>query len=153
MQHENHGFSQFITQPPDDFHHVGGVVNVQVIGRLIQQDVFRILCNDHGYVGALALAAGQFVNEPVLKFLQFHVGDGLFDDFLILSRNPIAAVGKATEGHQLPDCQFHLDVVALSQNGQPPGQIPALPFGHVLSLEIHRTVILCDQPGDHSHNR
>ena len=63
---------------------VGGVIDVQVVGGLVQKDKLGVLGDDHGDIGPLALAAGELVNEPVLKGLQLHVGDGLVDDALIL---------------------------------------------------------------------
>ena len=41
--------------PADDAHEVGCVVNIQIVGRFIQQDIFRVLCNDHGYIGTLQM--------------------------------------------------------------------------------------------------
>ena len=84
MEDQNHRLSQLIAEAADDFHHVGGVIDVQVVGGLVQKDELGVLGDDHGDIGPLALAAGELVNEPVLKGLQLHVGDGLVDDALIL---------------------------------------------------------------------
>ena len=118
MQHQQDGFSKLVAQSADDFHHVGGVIDVQIVGGLVQQDIFRVLGDDHGDIGPLALAAGQLVEKAVLKFLQLHILNGLVHFLVILRRQPSAGIGKTAEGHKLPDGELHLDIVGLGQDGQ-----------------------------------
>ena len=72
---------------------------------------------------------------------------------LILLRQAAAGVGEAAEGHQLPDRELHLDVVALGQDRQPLGQLLALPLDDVLAVEVHQAAVPGDQPGDDAHDR
>ena len=153
VEDQDHRLAQLIAQAADDLHHVGGMVDVQVVGGLIQQDIFRVLGDDHGDHGPLALAAGELVQEAVLKVLQFHVGDGLVDDGLVLLGDPAAGVREAAEGHQLPDGELHLDVVALGEDGQALGQLLALPLGNVPPGKVHQAAVPGDEPGQHPHHR
>ena len=89
MQHQDHCFSQLVTETADDFHHIGSMVDIQVIGRLVQKYILGVLGNDHGDHGPLPLASGKLVNEAVLEALQFHVGNGPVDDLLILQGDPV----------------------------------------------------------------
>lgn len=67
MQDKDHCFAQLIAQAADDAYEVSYMVNIQIVGRFIQQDIFSILCNDHGNIGTLPLTAGQFINELLQK--------------------------------------------------------------------------------------
>ena len=128
------------------------MVDVQVVGGLVQQDVLGVLGDDHGDHGPLALAAGQLVDELVLHLLQFHVGDGPVDDGLVLGGEAPAGVGEAAEGHQLPDGELHLDLIALGEDGQALGQLLALPLGDVPALKVHQPGVPGDEPGDDAHD-
>lgn len=90
MQHQNHRLPQLVAEAADDFHHVGGVVDIQIVGGLIQQHIFGVLGDDHGDHGPLPLAAGELVDEAILELLQFHVVNSSVDDLLILWGDPVA---------------------------------------------------------------
>ena len=152
MQHQNDRLAQFVAEAADGAHHVGGVVDVQVVGGLVQQDVFGVLRDDHGDQRTLALSARQLVDEAVLKTLQFHVGDGLVDEPFVLGGGAAAGVGEAPEGHQFPDGQLHLDVVGLGQDGQLFGQLAAFPAGNVFAAEVHEARVPGDEPRDDAHD-
>ena len=59
-------------------------MRIQGGDRLIKEDDLWLTGHCPGDAHPLKLAAGELVNEPVLKGLQLHVGDGLVDDALIL---------------------------------------------------------------------
>ena len=152
MQNKDHCFAQLIAQAADDAHEVGCVVNIQIVGRFIQQDILGVLRNDHGNIGTLPLTAGQFINELLLKIAQFHVGNGTVNDLVVLLGQPSAGVRKAAKRNQFPDRQFHLDIVGLGQDGEPLAQLPAFPARDLRPLKIHKTAVPCNQPGQHSHH-
>ena len=100
----------------------------------------------------MALAAGELVDEAILKFLQLHVGNGLVDDALILGGGATPGIGKAPKGDQLPDGELHLDAVGLGEDGQTLGKLLALPLGDVPTLKIHQAGVPGDEPGDDAHD-
>ena len=141
MEYQDHRLTKLVAEAAHGFHHVGGVVNIQVVGGLVKQHVLRVLGDHHGDVGPLALAAGELVDKTVLETAQLHVVHGLVDHGLVLFRQAAAGVGKTAEGHQLPDSELHLDVVALGQNCQPLGQLPVVPLADVLAAEVHHAAV------------
>ena len=153
VQHEDDRLAQIIAEAADDLHHVRGVVDVQVVGRLVQQHVFRVLRDDHGDERPLPLPAGKLVDEAVAEGVQLHVLDGPLDDGHVLPGHMVARIGEAPEGHQLLHGQFHLDVVGLGENGQPLGQFLALPAGNVLPLEVHQAAVAGDEAGKYVQHR
>ena len=79
MEDQNAVF-QLIAEAADDFHHVGGVIDVRFVGGLVR---------DKLGVWAVAMAShcwrwrgSSSMNRS--EGLQLHVGDGLVDDALIL---------------------------------------------------------------------
>ena len=152
MQNKDHRLAQLIAQAADDAHKVGCMVNIQIVGRFIQQDILGVLRNDHGNIGALPLTAGQFIDELLLKIAQFHVGDSAVNDLVVLLGQPSAGVRKAAKRNQFPDSQLHLDIVGLGQDGEPLAQLPAFPARDLRPLKIHNSAVPCDQAGQHSHH-
>ena len=47
MENQDYRLAQLVAQPPDGLHEIGGVVDVQVVGGLVQQDILGVLGNDH----------------------------------------------------------------------------------------------------------
>lgn len=47
VENQDYRLAQLVAQPPDDLHEIGGVVDVQVVGGLVQQDILGVLGNDH----------------------------------------------------------------------------------------------------------
>jgi len=47
VENQDYRLAQLVAQPPDGLHEIGGVVDVQVVGGLVQQDILGVLGNDH----------------------------------------------------------------------------------------------------------
>ncbi len=70
------------------------MAHVQVVERFVEQDVIGVLAQHHGDVGALALAAGQLVQVPVLqRGGEVEELDGAGDDVLVPLGDPSLRVG------------------------------------------------------------
>ena len=69
------------------------MINVQIVGGLVQQHIFRVLGDDHGDQGPLPLTAGQFIDEPVLNLLQLHVRHRPLHALPVLPRETAARIG------------------------------------------------------------
>ena len=95
------------------------MVDVKVVGGLIQQDIIGILSDHHRDHRPLPLPAGQFVDKLIGNRIQLHISQRLVDFFLIFWLQPALTVRKPAEADQLPNRQFHLDIVGLGENRQP----------------------------------
>ncbi len=69
MQHHHHGTSTLVVQSPHQLQHVHLVGQVEVGGRLIEQQQVGALGQRHGQPGALPLAAGELVEGAVGEVL------------------------------------------------------------------------------------
>ena len=75
MKHENHGFSELVAKPAHELHHLGGVIDVEVVGGFVKEHVLGVLREHHSNKGALALAARHFVDEAFSEAFELHVAD------------------------------------------------------------------------------
>ena len=67
------------TSLPQHFHDLHRVLHVQVVQRLVQQHVLRVLRHDHRDKRPLPLTAAELVQKLVLQITEVHVLNGLVD--------------------------------------------------------------------------
>ncbi len=148
VHHQHDGLSELIGQTPQQPHHFHGVLHVQVVERLVQQQVFRVLGQDHGDVGTLTLPAGELVYELVSHGCEVQLADGLVNVLKILNRWPPAAVRKAPECHEVTDREPHREVVFLPEDGHGLGEFLAGRRGDVQAGNGHSPGVHGLQPAN-----
>ena len=153
MQDDNDGAREFAGRALEHRHHFDAARDVQVVQGLVQQDVVRFLGEDHGDVGALALAARELVEIAVLQVLQVEEADVAVDDRLILGVQASLGVGKAPKTDQLAHGQARNEVVFLPQNRQGARQLGGLRRGHVEPADRDSALVDAEQAPDHGEQR
>ena len=73
-------------------------MHVEVVQRLIEQDVIGVLGEGHGDQRALALSAGEGVDVGMAQVGEVKVGEGAVDDVAVVRARAAAMVGEAGEG-------------------------------------------------------
>jgi 2-polyprenyl-6-methoxyphenol hydroxylase-like FAD-dependent oxidoreductase len=83
-------------------HHPHRVLQVEVVQRLVQQQVLGVLGEHHGHVGALPLAAGELVEVAALQMGQVEEVDRAADDEFVVDAQAPCGVREPSEADQLP---------------------------------------------------
>ena len=105
VQDDEDGFAVVVHRLSQVRHQVARVVHVEVVQRLIEQDVVGVLGEGHGDQRALALSAGEGVDVGVAQFTEVKVGERVFDDVVVVAARAAAVVGKAGKGAQSFDAR------------------------------------------------
>src|SRR5690606_18943288 len=94
------------------------VFHIQVIKWLIQKDIVRILCNNHGYKGSLTLSTAKLINIRIGKILQ--IGEcNCFLYFLpICCSQSSFTVWKTSKSNQVPNRKLHIHLIGLLKDGK-----------------------------------
>ena len=137
MQHDHHGLALVIRRAAQQLHHLGSMMHVDIVQRLVEQHVFGILAQHHRHIGPLPLPAGQGVNMPLGQWLEPQISDGLIDMPLVLGAQAPAGVRETAKGDQFPDSQAQRTLVVLAQNRQPLGQHIPRRAGDVHAIHQH----------------
>ena len=84
MQHHHNGHAHFPIQSAHQFQHFHLVADIQIGGRLVQDQDFRLLANRHGNPRPLPLAARQRAQCTPLQVLKAGQPQRFIDDPAIL---------------------------------------------------------------------
>lgn len=118
VQDDEDGFAVVIHRLAQVRHQVARVVHVEVVQRLIEQDVVGVLGEGHGNQRALALSAGEGVDVGVAQVGEVKVGEGAVDDVAVVRARAATVVGEAGEGQQLFDGEAAHEAGLLLQDGE-----------------------------------
>ena len=150
VQHHHHRLAELVDRTAEQGHRVGGVLHVEVVQRLVQEQVVGVLGQHHAEKGTLALPAGELVEVPVAEGPQVDPLQRLLGDAVALRRESPVAVGEATETHQVDHGQPGGDVVVLPQDRQLPRHLVGRGPEHVEVPDDHMTAV----GGEHAgHDR
>ncbi|OLT23670.1 hypothetical protein BJF81_09970 [Ornithinimicrobium sp. CNJ-824] len=137
MQHHHHRLAELVDRAAEQGHRVRRVLHVEVVQRLVQEQVVGVLRQHHAEEGTLALPAGKLVEVPVPEGPQVDPLQRLLGDAVTLRREPPLAVGEAPETHQVDHGQPGGHVVVLPQHGQLPGHLVGRRPEHVEVADDH----------------
>ena len=118
VQDDEDGFAVVVHRLSQVRHQVARVVHVEVVQRLIEQDVVGVLGEGHGDQRALALSAGEGVDVGMAQVGEVKVGEGAVDDVAVVRARAAAVVGKAGEGQQFFDGEAAHEAGLLLQDGE-----------------------------------
>ena len=149
VEHDDDGASQLVAGSTQLLHHLDRVLHVQVVQRLVQQDVVGVLGQHHGDIGALTLTAGELVEVPVLQLGEVEEVDGLGDVLLVLDVQATVRMRVASETDQLAHRQAGDEVVLLPQDGQFLGDLPGRGPEHVLASDGDGAGVRLLEASDH----
>ena len=132
MQHGQHRQAAIRLESPHGPQERDLVGEVHVQGRLVEQEQLRLLRERHRHQDTLALAAGQFVREPIREVNGVGVGEGALNRALVIggrSEQP-ARVRRATHLHQLRGPEAVRQFELLRQDRDPARQRIPRPIPH-----------------------
>ena len=127
--------------------------HVEIVQRLVQKDVFRVLGDDHGDERHLPLAAGQFVKIAVFERFESEIIECPVDLFFIFGIQASPRIGKTAERNQFADGQANVQVVGLTQDGQFFGQSPVVPVGKFGAVDHDFSFRFGQRAGDQREQR
>lgn len=111
-------------QASDQVQHLKLVTNIEVVGRLVENQKPRLLGERTSHHNPLAFAARQGTQMAANQPPQFEPVQGVFDnDFVSGTSGPAdtTPVRRPTQGHDLPDCKGKVTGLFLQDSGNPPG--------------------------------
>ncbi|MNS61548.1 hypothetical protein D3C72_945780 [compost metagenome] len=117
VDHQDYRAALLVAQAAQRAHDLHGVLHVEIVERLVEQQNVRLLGDRHGQEGHLALAAAQLIDVGKAQIVQRQKGDGRVDRLPVLRRQVTPAVGKAAEGDQLFHRQAQMKIGRLAQGG------------------------------------
>jgi hypothetical protein len=120
VHHEDDRAPELVRETAQHPHHLHGVPHVQVVERLVEQDVVGALAHHHRDVGALPLAAGELVEVAVGQGTELEPLERLLDQPAVLGGEPATGVREATERHELAHGEPDGHGVLLAEHRQPP---------------------------------
>lgn len=118
VQDDEDGFAVVVHRLSQVRHQVARVVHVEVVQRLIEQDVIGVLGEGHRDQRALSLSAGEGVDVGMAQVGEVKVGEGAVDDVAVVRARTAAMVGEAGEGQQLFDGEAAHEAGLLLQDGE-----------------------------------
>ncbi len=141
MQHGEDRQSALIAQAPDRAQQGDLVGQVQVQGRLVEQQQLRLLGKRHRHQQPLALAAGELLHRAIGQLGGIGVVEGALNRGLVLGRRAEEAPGvrRATHRHQLGDPKAARQLQLLRQHCHPSGKRLAAPGRHRKAVEANLT--------------
>lgn len=148
VQHRDQRTALLLVQPGAQVQDLDLVGDVEVRGRLVEQQQRRLLGQRHGDPDALALAAGQLVHRPVGEVGDPGGGHRLVDDPLVLAR-PLpqeALVGVAAPGDQFGDADPVRRDRRLRQQAEGAGDLAGGQVVDVPTVQQHRAGARAQHP-------
>lgn len=142
-----------VTQPSQRTHDVHGMLDIEVVERLIQQQALGLLGDGHGQERHLALPATEFLKVGVAQRLQFQERQGFVDNALVLCRERATAIGEAPEGDQFLDGEPQVEIRRLAQGGHALGVVTNGDVTHPATVEQDVATAGLHQPRDHHQQR
>ena len=118
VQDDHDGFTVVVHRLAQIRHQVARVVHIEVVQRLIEQDVVGVLGEGHGDQRALALSAREGVDVGVAQVGEIKVSEGAVDDVAVVCARAAAVVGEAGEGQQFFDGEAAHEAGLLLQDGE-----------------------------------
>ena len=131
------------------------MLDIQVVGRLVQQQHLRPLCQGSGDVHALALAPGQRPPKACAQVQSVEVGQGLLDDHTVFpgERRQHRQPGGAAQGNGIEHADRIEGVGLLFDQRQGLGDTAAGQLCQRFAQQLHTAVAWLAQPGQHLQQR
>ena len=85
VEHHDNGPVFFPIQPHYELHDLELVRHVEIGGRLVEQEQRRLLRQRHGNPGALSLAPGELVDDPLAQLGHSRQAQRVLDRFFVVS--------------------------------------------------------------------
>ena len=135
------------SQDFEDFELVG---HIEKGRRLIEEQNLGILREGHSDPSQLALAAGEFAQQPVGEMLDTSDRKRRFDASIILFRGDAekTLTRKSTKRNQLADDEAVWRFGPLRKHGELPGDLPRGELMDCLAVEVHRPAFRPHQSGE-----
>ncbi|MNP67137.1 hypothetical protein D3C76_1629280 [compost metagenome] len=92
------------------------MIHIQIVERLVEQHVLRVLRDDHGDERPLLLTPAEFIEEFVLHRFKVHIANCLvYIGFVFLIQASLR-IGKTPKVYEIPHRQPNIDVIGLLKN-------------------------------------
>ena len=144
----------FARQPPQQIVGADLVLEVEIAGRLVEQQHLRLLRQCSGEYDALAFAAAQRSEVAIGKLPTVGGLHRAAHDLPVLRRfEQTVAVGRAAHVDDLLGGEGELEAYRLGDERHLLGELPFVPGGHLPAMKAAASLIRVEHARQHRHHR